>query len=91
PKTEAYFGAMAGCALIRRNVFDTTGNFNEQLSGAGDAMDWMLKLAELKIETKKIDFVAVNRRLHNNNMGVTNKQQEYSDYLKILLQRRLKK
>ena len=36
------------------------------------------------IKVKKINVVTSRRRLHNNNFGRTNKQQEYKDYITIL-------
>jgi glycosyltransferase involved in cell wall biosynthesis len=88
PKPEAYFGAMAGCAIIRKTLFDTTGMFDETLDNAGEAMAWILKLQDMKIPVVRLDYTAVFRRLHNTNMGVTSKKQEYADYLKILMHRR---
>ncbi|GHV58222.1 glycosyl transferase family A [Bacteroidia bacterium] len=86
-RPDPYFGAIAGCALIRREVFDVTGKFDESLQMSGDAMAWLMDLQSKAVKTKKIQCVAVNRRIHSNNMGKTNKAQEYKDYLKILLSR----
>jgi glycosyltransferase involved in cell wall biosynthesis len=86
-KQEAYLGAIAGCALIKREVFDITGNFDESLQMAGDAMAWQMKLQETNIKTKEINEVTVLRRLHANNMGRLNKQAEHKDYAAILRKR----
>jgi glycosyltransferase involved in cell wall biosynthesis len=86
---DAYFGAIAGCALIRREVFKLTGEFDESLRMAGDAMAWQITLRNLAVKTKKLSYTAVNRRLHNSNMGKTNKAQEYRDYLQILMRKKI--
>jgi glycosyltransferase involved in cell wall biosynthesis len=86
PNAEAYFGAMAGCALIKREVFEITGGFDETLQITGDALAWQMKLQQLGIKTKRLNMLAVKRRLHNNNMGKTSKNEEYKDYLSVLRQ-----
>ncbi|MDR0541492.1 MAG: glycosyltransferase family 2 protein [Dysgonamonadaceae bacterium] len=86
-RPDPYFGAIAGCALMRREVFAITGKFDESLNMSGDAMAWLLELQSKAVKTKKIQYIAVNRRIHSSNMGKTNKEQEYKDYLKILLRK----
>jgi glycosyltransferase involved in cell wall biosynthesis len=76
---DAYFGAIAGCALIKREVFDIAGEFDESLQ-IGDALAWQMKLQDLSIKVKTIPYLAVNRRLHNNNLGRTSKTQQFKDY-----------
>ena len=87
-KQEPYSGAIAGCALIRRELFDVIGYFDESLR-TGEAMDWLLRLQNLgeKIKVKKLDYIAVNRRIHENNTGRVNRLIEYSDYATILKNR----
>jgi len=85
--TEPYSGAIAGCALIRRKVFELTGVFDENLQIGGDAIAWQMKIQELGIKTKTILYIAVNRRLHNTNLGRTSKGKEFEDYAAILRQK----
>lgn len=85
--TESYSGAVAGCALIRCKVFELTGAFDENLQIGGDAIAWQMKIQELGIKTKTIPYIAVNRRLHNTNLGRTSKGKEFEDYAAILRQK----
>jgi glycosyltransferase involved in cell wall biosynthesis len=86
-KPEAYFGAIAGCALIKREVFEITGGFDENLQMTGDAIAWQMKLQETGIKTQKINEITVRRRLHANNMGRSNKRAEHEDYVTVLRQK----
>lgn len=49
-----------------------------------DIIDWCAKMKENNLEIKKLDFVSVNRRIHNTNFGRTHKEKEYQDYASIL-------
>jgi glycosyltransferase involved in cell wall biosynthesis len=91
PNVEAYFGAIAGCALIKREVFGITGKFDEGLQITGDALAWQMKLQQLGIKTKRLNMLAVKRRLHSNNMGKSSKNEEYKDYFSVLRQKIIKK
>ncbi|MBR3654614.1 MAG: glycosyltransferase family 2 protein [Elusimicrobia bacterium] len=82
-RNDNYFGALAGCSIIKKEVFDKVGTFDEVLK-AGDIVEFQIRLQQKNIKVKKIPVVTSNRRLHNNNFGRSNKQQEYKDYITIL-------
>lgn len=82
-RTDNYFGALAGCSIIKKEVFDKVGMFDEVLK-AGDIVEFQIRLQQKNIKIKKIPVVTSNRRLHNDNFGRNNKQQEYKDYITIL-------
>ncbi|WP_413854263.1 glycosyltransferase family 2 protein [Candidatus Ruminimicrobium bovinum] len=82
-RTDNYFGMLAGASLIKRNVFEKIGTFNESLK-SGEIIDFQIRLKQKNINIKKIPVVISKRRLHNDNFGRTNKQQEFKDYLSIL-------
>jgi len=86
PRTEPYFGSIGGASLIRREVFDTIGLFDETLK-SGEIVGWQLKLQSSGLKIKKIPVVTNNRRLHKTNFGRLNKAQEYKDYAAILRQK----
>lgn len=89
-RPDDYFGALAGCSMIKKEVFDKVGTFDEVLK-AGDIVEYQLRLQQKNIKMKKIQVVTSRRRLHNNNFGRSNKQQEYKDYITILRNRLNKK
>ena len=77
------FGALAGCSLIKKEVFDKVGTFDEVLK-SGDVVDFQIRLKKQNIKMKKIPVLTSKRRLHKDNFGRSNKQQEYKDYITIL-------
>ena len=76
-------GVISGCALIKKSVFDTVGDFDSDLM-CGDGYDWLLRAEKSGVKINKIDSVVCRRRLHNSNMGRTLKAQECADYVKII-------
>ena len=82
-RTEPYFGLLSGAILMKKDVFDVIGLFYESLQ-AGDAMDWNGKMNSSNLQIKKLNFVSVNRRIHDSNFGRTKKTKEFTDYATIL-------
>ncbi len=82
-KQDAYYGLFTGAVLIRKQLFDRIGSFDDNLL-AGEMLDFNNKLNTQNIKIKKIDFVSTNRRIHNSNFGLTNKKTEFQDYAKVL-------
>ena len=76
-------GVITGCALIKKNTFDKIGVFDTDLL-CGDGYEWLLRAEKSDIKIKKIDDILCLRRIHDNNMGKTLKEQEYKDYCKII-------
>ena len=89
-RQEAYWGALGGAMLIKKEVFDKIGLFDENLK-SGEVIGLNAKFEEYKIKTKKIDFISSNRRIHDNNWGKTNKNDEFKDYASILRAKMLKR
>lgn len=89
-RPDDYFGALAGCSIIKKEVFDKVGTFDEVLK-AGDIVEFQIRLKQKNVNIKKIPVVTSRRRLHNNNFGRSNKQQEYKDYITILRNKLTKK
>lgn len=82
-RDKPYFGLFSGAILMKRDVFDVIGLFDESLK-AGDIVDWSNKMRENNLQIKKINFVSANRRIHNSNFGRTNRERQYKDYAAIL-------
>ncbi|MDR2794507.1 MAG: glycosyltransferase [Holosporaceae bacterium] len=79
------FGALAGCALMRRALFDQIGNFDENFQ-AGDAILWQLHLKEQNIKTAKLPIITCFRRIHSSNFSITHKNLAYKYYAAIIRQ-----
>ena len=86
PRSAPYFGLLTGCMLARREVVEQVGWFDEARR-TGEAVDWLLRMKDQKIETSRIDYVAADRRLHLRNTGRLHRMQEKKDYASILRER----
>ena len=82
-KPEAYYGLFTGAILIKKEVFDIIGDFDESVT-AGEIIDWQGKMQKNNLKIKKIDFVSTNRRLHSTNFGKTQQKTEFKDYAALL-------
>lgn len=85
-KPEAYYGLFSGAVLMRRNVFDVIGFFDENIQ-AGEIIEWKNKMQAHELDIKKVDIITTNRRIHNHNFGKTNRNREFQDYAQILRQK----
>lgn len=83
PRSEPYGGLLTGAFLFRKSVIEKIGGFKEDLV-TGQGVDFLLRADQAGIQTLKLDFIATNRRFHNNNMGRTLQKQEKKDYAAIL-------
>ena len=90
PRGDAYFGGLAGCALIRKEVFDRIGLFDAALS-SGETVDWMLRLQGSGAKIVRLDSVTLKRRLHLSNTSRVSKEQEMKNYAKLLRERMMRK
>ena len=82
-KQDAYWGLFTGAILIKKEVFDTIGLFDEVIK-AGEIIDWCTKMDSSGFKIKKVDFVSTLRRIHSNNFGRTSQKSEFKDYAAIL-------
>lgn len=85
-RQKPYFGVVAGTTLMRREVWDVLGGFDESVR-AGETLDWTQKMESHGFKIKSLEFVAVARRLHLNNFSRTNKSDQFADYAKLLRRR----
>ncbi len=60
-------GQVASTALVRREVFDQTGLFDEQLRG-GEFIDWMSRGRACGVRDMMSDEVLIRRRVHGANL-----------------------
>lgn len=82
-KQNAYYGLFTGAILIRKEVFDIIGFFNESVT-AGEIIDWQGKMDNFGFKIKKLELVSTQRRLHVSNFGKTQQKTEFKDYAALL-------
>lgn len=87
---DNYSGILPGCALIRKEVFDRVGPFDEKLS-SGETVAWLALAQDNEIRSTQIDTITLNRRLHLTNTGRVSRKTEMTNYAAILRQRLMKK
>jgi glycosyltransferase involved in cell wall biosynthesis len=78
-KPEAYYGLFTGAVLLRKNIFNIIGLFDENLY-SGETIFLQSKLNEYNLKHKKIDIISTNRRIHHNNFGRTYQDRQYVGY-----------
>lgn len=82
-KKEPFWGLYTGALLMRKELFDKIGLFDESLT-AGDMLYLQHKMDEHNLKIKKIDYVSCNRRIHNSNYGKTDRKNEFKNYASVL-------
>lgn len=82
-KPEPYYGLFTGAVLIRAEVFNTIGEFNDNIN-TGEIIEWQSKMTKNHFGIRKLDIVSTNRRVHNSNFGKTHQNKEYKDYASVL-------
>ena len=82
-KQEPYWGLFTGAILMKKDIFDTIGYFNENVH-TGEIIEWQSKMDSAGLKIKKLDYVSTDRRLHSSNFGKTNKNTEFKNYAAIL-------
>ena len=83
---EPFRGILTGSTLFKKEVFDIVGPFREDII-TGDVIDLTTRLKEHGVIIKNVDFVTCNRRIHDENYGRTNQENEFKDYAKLLRER----
>ena len=82
-KSEPYWGLFTGAILIKKEIFDKIGFFNESVH-TGEIIEWQSKMDSNNLTIKKIDFISTKRRIHSSNFGRTNQKTELKNYAAIL-------
>jgi len=82
-RQEPYWGLFTGAILMKKNVFDKIGLFDESLH-AGEIIAWKSRMDSNNLKIKKVDFVSTDRRIHSSNFGKMNRTAELKDYAAIL-------
>lgn len=82
-----YRRMLAGCMLMRRELFDRLGCFDEGLASSETAQ-WVLKLRDAGIPICEIDKVTLKRRYHMSNLGRLQRKTQLESYMSIIKNRR---
>lgn len=84
-RPEPVWGMFTGATIFRKSTFDTIGLFDENLKlNTGETIIIQDKMQKHNLIMKKIDFISTDRRIHDNNFGITNQKKEYKDYASVL-------
>ncbi len=84
---EPYFRMLSGCTMIRSEVYERVGLFDESLPSSETAQ-WMLRMSDTGIRVHQIDAVTLMRRYHSSNFGRVSRQTQLKSYMEIIKQRR---
>ncbi len=85
-RCEPYHRMLSGCLLIRRDIYERVGPYDETLPSSETAQ-WMLRLTDLGIPVCKIDAITLRRRYHQNNFGRRARDVQKKSYMAIIKQR----
>lgn len=81
--TEPFRGILTGAAIIKKEVFNTIGYFDESVL-TGEVIDLIFRCKKYGIKIHYSDIITCERRIHGENYGRTNQLDEYRDYSAIL-------
>lgn len=79
---ESYFMSNFGSCMIRREVFDIVGGFEEKLLLSED-IDWYTRAWENNIIKERIEKIILNYRKHSE--SITSKNKEKRNFYRLLL------
>ena len=85
-RAEKYKGYLSGAVLFSSAAVRGTGYFDEAAS-PGEVVEWQVRFRTRGYQTVQIEAVTSRRRIHLNNLGRTQRQQEFSSYAAILRKR----
>lgn len=76
-------GYVVGASLIKKEVFEKIGLFNEDLILA-DTVDFFARAKDANLSIKIIDDIVLKRRIHTSNVGLRHRDKRF-DYTKVLM------
>lgn len=84
-RSEPYYGLLSGAVLFRKSMFDIIQPFKSDAHlDAGEMIMLDTQMKEHNLLMKKLDFIATDRRIHDNNFGRTGQKKEFQDYASLL-------
>jgi glycosyltransferase involved in cell wall biosynthesis len=76
-------GYHIGCLLIDRKSFLKVGYLSEELK-AGEFIEWYVRAQQKSITFKMVDNLLLHRRIHGQNMMLSNSATLHAEYLKVI-------
>ena len=86
PRSGGYAGILPGCSLLKTELFEKVGLFDESLP-SGEVVAWMLSLRDSGIPVTSVNTIVLERRLHMTNTGRLRKADEAKGYAALLRKR----
>ena len=83
---DPYRRMLAGCMLLKREIFDTVGLYDESMP-TSETAQWVLKIRDAGLRIHEIDNVVLARRYHKENLGRLNRQAQMSSYMAMIRNR----
>ncbi len=83
---EPYRRMLAGCMLLKREIFDTVGLYDESMP-TSETAQWILKIRDAGLRIHEIDTVVLARRYHKENLGRLNRQAQMNSYMAMIRER----
>lgn len=85
-----YRRMLAGCMLVKRELYDRIGMYDEGLSSSETAQ-WVLRMRDAGVHVMEINDVVLARRYHKTNLGRVNRQAQMNSYMAMIRSRLQKK
>ena len=86
---KPYRRMLAGCMLIKREIFDIVGLYDESMV-TSETAQWVMRIRDAGLKIREIDNVVLYRRHHKHNLGRLNRQIQMNSYM-TMIRNRLKK
>ena len=86
---KPYRRMLAGCMLIKREIFDIVGVYDESMA-TSETAQWVMRIRDAGLKIREIDDVVLYRRHHKQNLGRLNRQTQMNSYM-TMIRNRLKK
>lgn len=84
----SHVGYIPGCSLVRRDVFDRLGPFEERWTITSD-LAWFGRLREVGMQIGVLDQIVLHKRVHGGNLSYTTPKPTYQRELTRLLKESL--
>ena len=81
-----YRRMLAGCMLLKREIFDAVGLYDEGMP-TSETAQWVLRVRDAGLKIHETDNVVLARRYHKENLGRLNRQAQMNSYMAMIRNR----